>query len=267
MPRFGMMNNPMRKPAAEIRWAARHGFDYIEFTVEPPRAGRTALRSPAVREALETSGLDVVGHLGWYYPLDLPTQEARRGIRDSLLQDLAVLAELGARKATVHLFLQTPRSMVGTEGRIRAAAGLLTELVDRAVPLGIRPMLEHLTAHPEHLRSLAGVLKKVPDLGLVLDVGHANLGTEGNAAPKMIERWADRLAHVHVSDNQGRDDQHLPIGAGLVDWRTVVRSLRQSGYEGTITLEVFSRDREYLKISLAKLRRMWEQGDREPVNG
>jgi len=34
--------------------------------------------------------------------------------------------------------------------------------------------------------------------------------------------------------------------------------VRETHYYDTITLEVFSRDREYLKISKEKLKRIWE---------
>jgi sugar phosphate isomerase/epimerase len=60
-----------------------------------------------------------------------------------------------------------------------------------------------------------------------------------------------------VSDNYGKEDQHLPIGAGIIDFSKVVKALKGIGYNDTITLEVFSRDRDYLKMSKKKMVEMW----------
>jgi sugar phosphate isomerase/epimerase len=66
-----------------------------------------------------------------------------------------------------------------------------------------------------------------------------------------------RIGHLHVSDHFGKEDQHLPIGAGIIDFSKVVKALKGIGYNDTMTLEVFSRDRDYLKMSKKKMEGMW----------
>jgi len=44
-----------------------------------------------------------------------------------------------------------------------------------------------------------------------------------------------------------------------VDVRRTVRSLKRCGYDGTITLEVFTPDRHYLDYSRDLLQRMWDE--------
>ncbi|MGI8706674.1 MAG: sugar phosphate isomerase/epimerase family protein, partial [Actinomycetota bacterium] len=86
-----------------------------------------------------------------------------------------------------------------------------------------------------------------------------NLGRGGsNRTPELLEAFGDRLAHVHLSDNRGGgDDLHLPLGAGAIDWRSRLRELKATGYDGTITLEVFSREREHLRSSRRLLLEWW----------
>jgi len=55
-----------------------------------------------------------------------------------------------------------------------------------------------------------------------------------------------------------KEDSHLPIGAGIIDFERIMRELKEARYDETITLEVFSRDRDYLRISKEKIKRMWE---------
>ncbi len=60
--RIGMMNNPSRDPLREIAWAAAYGFDFIDLTLEHPKAGADIIDSGAIRAALDAAGLGVVGH-------------------------------------------------------------------------------------------------------------------------------------------------------------------------------------------------------------
>ncbi|MEA2475819.1 MAG: hypothetical protein QOC87_18, partial [Actinomycetota bacterium] len=96
-----------------------------------------------------------------------------------------------------------------------------------------------------------------PEARFHLDVGHANLRLgkhEKNRAKSLLDAFGDRLVHVHLSDNRGGEqDLHLPLGAGTIDWKQVARQLQEAGYDGTVTLEVFSREREHLRTS----RRLW----------
>jgi sugar phosphate isomerase/epimerase len=99
------------------------------------------------------------------------------------------------------------------------------------------------------------------DIRFHLDVAHANLDVESLDLQVFLDRFkpGDKLLHIHISDNIGGSaakgwDLHLPIGVGSINWDEVFKVLRSYGYSGTVTLEVFSRDRDYLKMSLDKVR-------------
>jgi len=69
---------------------------------------------------------------------------------------------------------------------------------------------------------------------LALDTTH--LATHGLDIVRTYERLADRVAHVHLSNYNGREhrlvqDGHLPLADFL-------RRLNQDGYEGIVTLEL-----------------------------
>ncbi len=75
-----------------------------------------------------------------------------------------------------------------------------------------------------------------PRVGVCLDVGHANY----SQAP--VEKWFDqlgsRIAYLHLSDNCGQFDDHLPLGYGTVDWQKTDACWRQLHGTIPITLEV-----------------------------
>jgi len=76
----------------------------------------------------------------------------------------------------------------------------------------------------------------------------------------LLAAYGSRLRHVHLHDNKGgRADLHLPLGTGSVDVRGAIRSLQKVGYDGTITLEVFTPDRHHLAYSRDSLQRIWSE--------
>lgn len=64
----------------------------------------------------------------------------------------------------------------------------------------------------------------------------------------------------HLHDNKGGSaDLHLPLGAGTIELDYYVQRLQAAGYDGTITLEVFTPDKHHLSYSRDVLRRVWDE--------
>ncbi len=120
-------------------------------------------------------------------------------------------------------------------------------------------MIENLPGDFNSAAQLADLLEPLPELYLHLDIGHANLLVTENTTEEILAAYGSRLRHVHVHDNRGGgEDLHLPLGAGSIAIAEHLRSLKQLGYDGTITLEVFTEDRKYLAYSRDILRKLWD---------
>ena len=144
---------------------------------------------------------------------------------------------------------------------IRANIEALSALLEYGRKLGVGVMIENLPGDFNTAAQLGELLDPLPDLGLHLDIGHANLLNPVNSTEEILSRYGPRLRHVHLHDNKGGyADLHMPLGTGTVDVRAGVRALRACGYDGTITLEVFTPDRFYLQYSRDVLRRIWDGG-------
>jgi sugar phosphate isomerase/epimerase len=77
---------------------------------------------------------------------------------------------------------------------------------------------------PEEIKNMMS-----EEVGFTLDVGHANTAHAIDDFLKM------KIDHVHVHDNNGKDDQHLILGQGNIDWKRVVSELK--GYKGDFVVE------------------------------
>lgn len=252
----GAMNHPQRDPVEEIVWMAQAGLDFVDLTLEPPRARSSNVDVTLIRTVLRDTHLDAVGHTAWYLPIASPFAELRDAALAEMLRCFDVFADLGISRVNVHPNARLP--MHDGETLVRRNVEALAYLVKQAAERDLRLMLENLPGTFNRPTELRRILDAVPDLGFHLDIGHANLQTPTNLTDDLLIACGERLLHVHVSDNFGGEaDLHLPLGAGHINWEWAVGALRRARYDGTITLEVFSPDRDYLLLSRDKLRRLW----------
>ncbi len=256
---IGAMNHPQKEILDEINWIAEMGLDFIDLTLEPPSAASWRVDAKGIRRALDKHGLGVVGHTPYYLPLGSPFEDVRRAAVAELRRCIEVFAEVGARWMNIHADRYAP--MHDRAFSIRRDLESLRELLKVSARTGVGLMIENLPGDFNSVEQLGELLEPLPELGLHLDIGHANLRVDENVTEPIIRAYANRIRHVHLHDNKGGDDDlHLPLGAGTMDWARHVKTLKASGYDGTITLEVFSPDRHFLEYSRDMLRRTWDQG-------
>jgi sugar phosphate isomerase/epimerase len=115
----------------------------------------------------------------------------------------------------------------------------IQELYAVAESYGINVALENLPAKywflmnkPEEFMRLYKETK-LP-IGITMDLGHANL--EGQIQP-FFKLLADKIIHIHASDNDGNDDQHLGIGYGKIDYDWLADTLKHNGYDKEVVIE------------------------------
>ncbi|MEA2453370.1 MAG: hypothetical protein QOG04_2080 [Actinomycetota bacterium] len=251
------MNFPGRSVAKEIHRIAEDGFDLVDLTLEPPAAWTPDGKE--IGRLIGDLGLTAVGHTAWYLPIASAYPELRATARDLYKRGLDCFADAGVELVNVHPDQKIPLHSMDNVRKMNADA--IRDLAEDAAGRGIRLMVENLDkvfAAPEDLQP---IFERVPEAGFHLDIGHANLNLglgQPNRTAALLKAFGDRLAHVHLSDNRGGAmDLHLPLGAGAIDWKAHARLLKEHGWDGTVTLEVFSRDREFLRASRQTWLKIW----------
>ena len=257
--KIGMMNNPRADLLTEIAWASQNRFEFMDLTLEPSATHPRQIDVPTIRRALKDANLDIIGHTAYYLPLASPLASLREAARMEIFWAVEVLAELGALKVTVHPDRSIPFA-IGAKGVLQNNLESLEKIAELAGGLGLQVLVENMDRTFNSVDQIREALIRLPKIGFHLDAGHANLNVERNRTGEFIAAFRDRLVHVHLSDNFGKsEDLHLPLGAGNIQWKKIIGLLKSSGYDGTITLEVFSPDRRYLLFSRDKLREIWER--------
>ncbi len=116
-------------------------------------------------------------------------------------------------------------------------------------------MLENVYEHsPEDIRILFENLEK-QNVGFCLDTGHQSAFSRTS-----LTAWLDSLGpylgQIHLHDNQGKNDDHLAMGKGKIDFNTFFKALKAiRKAPPVITLE--PHEEEALRPSLEFLEKVW----------
>jgi len=257
--KFGAMNFPVTPLLDEIDTFSLLGFDYLELTMDPPMAHYTVLAEIKgdILTALRANNLGLICHL----PTFVSTADLTESIRDASIMEmqksLAMASELGAEKVVLH-----PSAVVGMGGFVLGtvrdyALAFLSEISDTARSLNVTICLENM--FPRNMFGVEpiefeGLFRLFPTIKLTLDTGHANIAeNKNNRLMKLVEQFGDRIGHLHFSDNNGYRDDHLAIGEGSINFKRLIKSLKEIGYDDTITLEVFDQNRQALVDSRQRI--------------
>lgn len=159
-------------------------------------------------------------------------------MREASMTELRGSMEAGRRMGldlfTVHPGFLTPLGFVAQQKVRETTRSSLEQLDKLSRELGVRIAFENMPKAPTCLAStpqdLAWFIEGT-DLGICWDIGHAN--TMG-----LVEEFLelqDRFINMHVHDNMGQWDEHLPVGSGTVDFPKVLKGLRN--YRGRYVVE------------------------------
>ena len=126
----------------------------------------------------------------------------------------------------------------------------IKEIEDYAKDLGVLATIENMPNFESMIYQNIVDLNQLlveNEMHMTLDIGHAN--HVGYAPDEMI---FDSIKHVHVHDNLGDDDSHLPLGEGSIDLKYIINTLESKNYDGIYILEVNDYDSikksyEYMK--------------------
>jgi sugar phosphate isomerase/epimerase len=205
-------------------------------------------------------GMGLICHLPTFIHTADLTASIRDASREEVLNSLAAARDLGAHKVVLH------PSFVGGMGRSapELARRHAIEALDAAARAGekldCRICLENLFTRLTPFTTpddFEAAFQRWPGLRMTLDVGHAFIdGCSMDLTFEFMRRFGDRIDHLHISDNGGRQDDHLAVGRGAIDFRALISGLKQLDYDETMTLEIFTPDRADLVNSRHRLEEM-----------
>lgn len=267
VPKFGLLTNPLEDVPLEIARVRRLGFDYVEIGIEEPNATPAVLmrQKAEILSALTENTLSPLGHTAYWVGFGSCHEEVRSGWVKEAKEMISAASMLGITLLNFHF--NSRLGMVGRTEKSREAflqnfTNSMTELTQFAAKSRVDLMLENVPpeyGHPlESLAYFSQVMSTVPPLKFHLDVGHAFIENRMKGVKEYLDAFSDRLIHIHIHDNHGKQDEHLPLGEGNIDFKKVVKLLKELNYDKTITFEVFT-SRPDAARSRHLLKKLWEK--------
>ena len=205
--------------------------------VNEGRQRLTAETLPLAQEIVETTNLVITIHLPYS---DLNLASMNQPIWEETLRQMKECISFASEfcgLAVVHPGYLSPLGKQMPDRAWEQNILGLQEICDHAAEFGMRIAVENMLNIESMLgrtpEEIQGILENVrrENLGFVFDVGHAN--TNGNVDSFLALK--EKMIHVHVHDNKGARDEHLPVKSGNVNWRRVAKGLE--GYEGRFVTE------------------------------
>ena len=254
--RIGVMNNPSKSVYDEAVAFGKAEFDFIDLTIEGPKAQE--VDTDKMGSILKQYNLGVVGHTDPCLPWAYPVLEIRQACIVELERCARIFSALGAKIMNIHPCYFCPPAMRTLLVELNIEA--LKPIVEMASFHGLTIAFENYKAPFDRVSTFKALLDEVDGLSLHLDFGHANFGRDNHEV--FCKQLGKHITHVHFSDNRGTADHHMPLGVGNIDWRNAVASLMATGYDATITLEVFCDDSKmlfrYLDHSRKYVQELWQ---------
>jgi D-psicose/D-tagatose/L-ribulose 3-epimerase len=114
------------------------------------------------------------------------------------------------------------------------------ELAEYAAGLGLELAIELEPFHLSLINNVERMRQFLDDVAhpaarANVDISHLALAKD---APETLKRLNGRMAHVHLSDCDGRKHGDLPPGRGVVNFPPYLRALADNGFDGTISIEL-----------------------------
>jgi len=112
----------------------------------------------------------------------------------------------------------------------------MREIGKTATEYGVIACLENMPDNPDFLcrypEEIEGITEGIDGVSFTIDFGHAHTLGKVNDFVRLIPE----ASHIHIHDNHGRSDEHLPLGEGTIDWKNLSKKIMDR-YKGIIVIE------------------------------
>ncbi len=230
---------------AMVDYFDRVGIGAIDMSFESLDFSDSSWRSvlyAASRRANEKKISLPLCHLSFYMPNPRDTEKMAK-FQKELMLGIDAAALMGIERAVTHPIAFYSKE-VSYGDWVRSNMAFLTPIVEYGREKGVRVCIENMPSEKEaednHLYgscalNISALAEKL-SCGICWDTGHANIS--GYKQSEQLELLTGKLEVLHIHDNDGIRDSHLPPFDGNVDWEDVAFGLRCCGFHGILDIEV-----------------------------
>jgi sugar phosphate isomerase/epimerase len=225
--------------------------EFIEFSIGEKERMPEEINQEEVREALEEKDFDLVVHLPFRQRLVTQIDEFNDAVLDYHKRLIKFSEELGAEKFVVHADMRDNDSEEEEE--------IIVEQIRRLNEIGEKLNAEICFENIGHWNGLElfklGETLEELNASMCFDTGHAFSEVGQEEMEEFLNEYAHLISHLHLQDTREGRDMHLPIGLEEIEFEPLAEKL--SCFDGTATMEIFTSDKDYIRLSKEKVEEYW----------
>lgn len=182
---------------------------------------------------------EVVMHLPFGRDNDLCNFEDCPRVVQRMKDAIEFTSHFGTKKLTLHLGYIDPNKP--KREYITHIVNVLRVLCNYASKYNMCIMIENMPSKeelgysPNEIREIIDATG-MDNLKFILDTGHAHLSDYD--VLEFIDVLHDKLYHMHYSDNNKNFDEHRPLGEGTIDFKRILRKLKEIKYSNLNCIEI-----------------------------
>ncbi len=239
-----------RQPEGLFEYASANGLHHIEINLSKEFLSIKAFNEDRIKKLRNLSELHNVQlsfHIPYYINISEILIHLRRYNVNYLLKCIKVAGALKAAHITLHVgsFFWFPVEQWKRKKALIRFKKSLGKVLKMCQNMNVILALENVVPIPtgseyyllgDNIEDFKSIFSSFDSqyLKFCLDTGHANMG-EG--VIEYINNFQDKLCSIHYHDNNGQNDEHLPVGKGKVPWNDLAEELLNINYKGPIISE------------------------------
>lgn len=248
------------KTSAELGYV---GLEVAPFTLAPRITDVSAARRKELKDTAEKHGLRIIG-LHWLlaktegFQVTAPDAATRQRTADYLGELAKCCRDLGGdimvfgsplqRKIPAgHSREQAVSYIVDTFRRVKNVFG------DTGVKLCLEPLAPSETDFIQTADEAVEILRDIDHPNFVLHLDVKAMSSEADPIPDVIRRHAKVTGHFHANDANRRGP-----GFGETDFQPIFQALKDTNYQGYVSVEVFDYTPDPVTIARESIRFMRE---------
>lgn len=239
-----------QKPEDQFEYASSNGLHHIEINLSREKLSDKIFNSEEInklKDLSRTHNIRLSFHIPYYLNIAEILLPLRKTNINYLLKCIQVASELKATHLTLHVgnFYWFPVEPWMRKKALKRFVKSLRKVLKICEEKNVIIALENVVPIPngseyyllgDNVEDFKYIFSRLDSkyLKFCLDTGHANMG-EG--VIEYINNFNDKLCCIHYHDNNGFNDDHLPIGKGKVPWEDLAEELINIKYQGPIISE------------------------------
>ena len=202
------------------------------------------------RELAQSAGVTIhQTHGPWRWPIKDDTDADRAERLEKMQKSIRATNLLGCKYWVIHPIMPFGIDDI-TSGHQKETwdinLAFMKSLLKTAKEYGVTICVENTPFGQFSLASPQQILSLVEEMNddyfkVCLDTGHVTMAGDWSVG-ESVRRLADNIKVLHVHDNDGKADQHLPIYDGIIDWQDFAAALKEVNFDGVLSVEVVPKE-------------------------